>query len=67
MKTCFTTNIAGYDITLNQRGRDSFGVRYGKQYKAGLNYSDAATELGSCIMHALACESKLDNRHRGEK
>ena len=60
-KTCFATRIAGFDITLSQQGRDNFSVQYGSQLVQHIPYAEAALELGSCIMHALACEGKLDN------
>jgi hypothetical protein len=43
-----------------------FNVRYGRQYRTELTYGEAAKELGECIMHALACDSKLDNRTKAE-
>ena len=54
------------DITMTQQGRDMFTVRYGKQVRTKLRYSEAATELGSCIMHFLACEGRLDNSMPGD-
>lgn len=54
-------------IELKQHGRNKFSVRYGLQLKTGLTYSEAARELGACLMHDAACESKLDNRMPGEK
>lgn len=53
-------------VKLYQTGIDCFTVTYGKQVKSGLTYNDAACELGDCIMHALACNGKLDNREIGE-
>jgi hypothetical protein len=64
MQTCFESDE--FDIELTQNGFDSFTVRYGKQVKSSLDYARAAAELGSCIMHALACDGKLDNRTRTE-
>jgi hypothetical protein len=64
---CFETTIGGLPIRLTQTGLDRFTVTYWKQIKQGLDYGKAATELGSCIMHALACDAKLDNRERGER
>jgi hypothetical protein len=52
------------DIELAQTGIDQFTVRYFKQIKSGLTYSQAAREYGCCLMHWLACEGKLDNRER---
>ena len=61
MQTCFETTIAEMPITLEQAANKTFRVTYWKQIKSDLNYRDAALELGACIMHALACEGKLDN------
>ncbi len=65
-QVCFETKIAGMPISLLQSGKDSFTVIYWKQVKKKLTYGEAATELGTCIMHALACDEKLDNRLKGE-
>jgi hypothetical protein len=54
-------------IELRQRGRNNFTVRYGLQVKSGLDYAQAAAELGACIMHLAACNSTLDNREKGER
>lgn len=54
-------------ITLQQAGKDNFAVRYGKQVDAGLTYSQACSKLGQAFMHHLSCESKVDNRHKGER
>lgn len=51
-------------VTLQQRGRDNFAVRYGKQVRAELTYSQACKELGAAIMHQLACDGALDNAPR---
>jgi hypothetical protein len=56
--------ITELGVRLEQAGIDNFTVTYGKQVKSRLCYSDAALEYGACIMHALACEGKLDNRER---
>ena len=55
-----------YPVTLIQRGVDRFTVIYGKQIDRGLTYTGAAAKLGQAIMHALACEGRLDNRIPGE-
>lgn len=70
MKTVFTyggsntlnPSVKGW-ITMEQHGgrRKLFKVTYGKQVSDNLPYIRAATELGLCIMHHLACESRLDN------
>lgn len=63
MKLCLELPDAAYPIKLEQHEdpRKLFRVTYGKQVKDHLCYGDAAAELGACIMHALACESRLDN------
>jgi hypothetical protein len=53
---------SAFGITLEQDGPDDFTVTYGKQVRAHLSYGAAATELGACIMHALALDGMLDNR-----
>lgn len=50
------------EVTLFQSGPDDFTVQYGKQVRGGLNYCNAAHQLGECLFHQLACDSKLDNR-----
>jgi hypothetical protein len=59
-KTVYRVEIAGMDITLRKHSNNNFTVVYHKQVREGLTYADAAHELGECIMHALACEGKLD-------
>lgn len=54
-------------VTLQQRGRDNFAVRYGKEVHADLTYGKACDMLGRAIMHQLACEGALDNREPGER
>lgn len=54
-------------VTLQQRDKDNFLVRYGMQIDDGLTYSQACDMLGQALMHQLACEGKLDNRERGER
>jgi hypothetical protein len=63
---CFETEAAGFPIRLEQTGVDRFTVTYGKQIRRGLDYKRAALDLGAAIMHAAACEGKLDNREKGE-
>ena len=48
-------------VKLQQTGKDRFTVVYFKQIKKGLNYHDAALELGACLMHQAACDGLLDN------
>jgi hypothetical protein len=67
MKKNVVYNDEKHAIQLIQVGKDNFTVVYWKQVKDHLNYAKAALELGSCIMHALACDGILDNRMRGER
>ena len=63
-KLCFEQPYGDYPIRLYQDGVDRFTVQYGKQITSELDYAAAASDLGSCLMHMLACEGKLDNRER---
>lgn len=60
MKLCFEVTIGGFDIKLYQTGK-TFDVVYGRQISTSLSYERATDELGQCILHALACEGRLDN------
>ncbi len=62
-RVCFklTSIISQWPIVLYQHGADDFTVRYGLQLDAHLSYGRAAAKLGQAIMHALACEDKLNN------
>ena len=62
-KLCWQEGI----ISLQQRGKDNFAVRYGRQVECDLSYSEACMSLGKSILHNLACEGELDNRAKGEK
>lgn len=53
-------------VTLQQRGKDNFAVRYGKEVHAGLTYAQACDHLGRALMHQAACDGLLDNREKGE-
>ncbi len=55
-----------WTIRLVQKGPDNFTVFYGKQVDSQLTYAAAAEKYGQAIMHALACEGRLDNRTREE-
>lgn len=63
---CFEEANGSFPVRLYQTGFDQFTVEYGKQVKARLNYADAASELGACLMHLCACEGHLDNRTKAE-
>lgn len=57
-----------YDVVeLRQKGVDRFTVCYGVEIKPELSYARATQALGQALMHALACDSKIDNRERGER
>ncbi len=63
---CYETLIGGSKISLFQCEIDNFAVIYFK-LKINLTYTEAAMELGGCIMHALACKGVLDNGEEGEE
>lgn len=42
-------------VRLLQTGVGRFAVEYGKHYRNGMTYAQAAKELGECIMHAATC------------
>ena len=54
--------IQSGDVTLQQvpgkRSR-AFLVRYGMQVKSKLSYSEAASELGACLMHQAMCNDQM--------
>lgn len=54
-------------VTLQQRGRDNFAVRYGMQVIDGLTYGRACAELGRALMHQGACNGHVDNREKNER
>lgn len=56
----FSIKIAGYEINLLKNTKYDYIVQYGRQQYAPKYYAEAAEELGRCIMHALACEGKLN-------
>jgi hypothetical protein len=49
-----------FGISLYQKGHKNFTVKYGKEVKPNLSYTEAATQFGLSLMHALNCEGKLD-------
>lgn len=60
------TSLDSLIIKLEQAGIQNFIVTYGQQVTKNLRYPEACAELGACIMHALACAGRLDNRLEGE-
>lgn len=65
--TCINLENLAFPVKVEQTGVDRFTVSYGLQVKKGLNYGQAAKEFGECVFHALACDSLLDNREKGER
>jgi hypothetical protein len=63
MKICFETREFDFPIKLEQqtRGRKRFRVTYGLQVSDLLTYQQAATELGTCLLHAMALADLVDN------
>lgn len=67
MTRLFTIQIPGqYEVSLScktsdpEKARDRdlphYSVMYGKQVSSKLTYSQAAKELGKCLMHAAYCD-----------
>jgi hypothetical protein len=56
----FSQVVAGYTITLTQTSKRRYTVTYGLDETKNLTYNEAAERLGYCILHALACESKIE-------
>jgi hypothetical protein len=63
VQVCYESTVEGQaTVTLLQHGCNKFSVQYGKQSTGITDYNRAAMNLGSCLMHALACAGKVDNR-----
>lgn len=60
MTTIFKTEIAGYEITLQTDSKGEYIIGYGYQQYKTTSYSQAAKEIGLCIMHTLECEGLFD-------
>lgn len=58
-RTVYENTALAFPVRLIQTGADRFRVEYGQQVRRGLTYGEAARELGSAIMHALACDGKI--------
>lgn len=54
-------------VSLQQRGKDNFAVRYGREVHARLTYKMACEKLGQALMHQIACDGSLDNRMTNER
>lgn len=50
-----------FPITLTQQSPNQFTVQYGRQVRDELTYEQAAVELGYSILHALACDARINN------
>jgi len=62
MQTIHEQVIASLPISIAvSKDGKRFTVTYWKQRKTGLTYEQAAQEFGECVMHALACDGKLDS------
>jgi hypothetical protein len=61
MPPAIVAKIAGFEIAIKQIGHNQFTVTYGQQTRTGLDYYDAAREIGSCVMHALTCDGSIEN------
>jgi len=59
---CIELPDLAFPVKLEQTGLNSFTVTYGLQVRKYLCYTQACTELGACIMHALACDGKLSSQ-----
>jgi len=60
MKICFSS-AENIPVTLLQKSKNRFIVKYGQSVSGDLSYEEAAKELGASLMHRAACEGKLDN------
>ena len=57
----FETTVAGYTVMLFQNPDRTFATRYGKEFTTNLSYTEAATSLGSILMHGFTCEGKIED------
>lgn len=61
MEKIWEDSIDGLKISVKKQRKGRFAVQYGLSLTADLDYSAAAQEIGSCILHALGCAGKLDS------
>lgn len=66
MPVCIRHDDLAFTVILSQQGPDRFTVTYGQQITSNLTYAQAAADYGRSVMHALACDGRLDNRTRAE-
>lgn len=59
-KEVFRTNVAGFDLVIEEIRKNRYNVHYGKQSTKGLNWEEAAKEFGYNLFHALECDGKID-------
>lgn len=50
-----------FPVKLEQRASGAFRVTYGAEVKDNLTYSEAAEQMGYCLMHAMACNSLIND------
>lgn len=60
-RICFEATSLPFSPRLEQQPNNLFKVVYGSAVNYNLRYDKAASYLGMAIMHALACDGKLDN------
>lgn len=60
MTTCYENTDLPFPLKLEQSANGKFRVTYGQQIFDKLDYGQAAKELSECLMHALACDGKLE-------
>lgn len=58
---CDRREDTAFPIELSQQGKNRFTVTYGVQVEDNLTYSQACHYYGRALLHALACEGKIDN------
>jgi hypothetical protein len=64
VKVVLVHTITGqHPVMVKQSANGLFTVHYGKQVRSGLSYTEALTEYGACIFHALGCAGLLDHKH----
>ena len=49
------------EVELTSYKNGKFAVKYGKQFTSNLDYAEACSELGSCILHSLTCAGNMED------
>ena len=57
----FDTEKLDTEVHLTSYKNGKFAVKYGMQVTRNLDYSDACSELGACIMHSLTCAGNIED------